>query len=269
MLLSSCFTLFLSVFTSLTCILQGLAPIQQADDITYEWLEESSRGGGESDHIAHFKKIFSLYKTKAFLQMGATDATKYFLDTCRKVISVEFVTHGCGPDNIRKYMHLYREFSNWIPLIYFTGFKGDTDWAQYKYLGSDSVYKAVSYQDLTCKNYALIDDFYLHELEYFLKNVVRYNNANIAFVDGSLYLRGDLVQILFNKVPLIIAHDTKSRADGIAGDKLGFSRIVCPENYEEIYLPYGKGTTVWVERKTELTNLSLQLKNYAAELNTL
>lgn len=246
--------------------LQALSEIQEASDITYEWLEEAGHIDSYTDHIRHFKYIFSRYKVKAFLEFGVGYSTKFFLDECRKVISVEFVTHGYGPEWIKRCLGLYQDFSNWIPLVYFTGYQGNTDWAPYKYMGSESVYKAVSYQTVTHKNYALMDDFYMLELGAFIKNLVKYNNVNIAFVDSGLFLRGDLVQLLFDKVPVILAHDTRTRAMGLKDDVYGYSRIVCPENYEEIFVPYGNGTTIWVMKNQELGGLTRDLQVYADEI---
>src|SRR5215468_1213176 len=73
--------------------------IQSADDITYEWLTgpENSQTG-YVDHIPLFREIFSHYKVGILLEFGLGFSTKYFLDSCDKVISIEFVTNGCGPE---------------------------------------------------------------------------------------------------------------------------------------------------------------------------
>lgn len=240
--------------------------IRSPEEITYEWLVDLGTTTAYTDHVPHFKKIFEHLKVKTFLEFGVGYSTKYFLDSSKKVISVEFVTHGYGPSWIMECIDLYHDYSNWIPLIYFTGFKGDTDWAQYKYLGSEHVYKAVSYQTVTHKNYALIDDFYLNELNAFISNLVKCYNINVAFVDSGLYLRGDLVQLSFNKIPVIVAHDTTVRALGQTGDVYGYSRIVTPENYEEIFIQHGQGTTVWIIKTDPYKKLTEEIKKYASDI---
>jgi hypothetical protein len=193
-------------------------------------------------------------------------STKYFLDHCNKVISVEFVTPGCGPDWFKKTLTLYRDdYSNWIPIAFFTGHQTDVNWAPYKYFGSESVYKAASYQSATHKNYALIDDFYLKEMDAFISRLTQSHNIDVAFVDAGIYLRGDLVQLLFGKVPVILAHDTNVRMPG-GNDVYGYSRVVTPEEYEEIFIEIGPGTTVWVVKNEKFKNLIEALTTYAENL---
>lgn len=240
--------------------------IQDADDVTYDFLLEAAKEGESTDYVPHLKKIFKSMKVKTLLEFGVGYPTKYLLDSCKKVISVEVVTHGCGPQNIQRFLNFYQDFSNWVPLVYFTGFKGDTDWAPYKYLGSEHVYKAVSYQTITHKNYALIDDFYVLELNSFISNLVKCYNINIALVDPSFFLRGDLIQLMFDKIPVIVAHDTNVRTQVGYDDVYGYSRLVTPENYEEIYIPTGAGTTIWVIKNDQFSKFAQEMKKYASEL---
>ena len=240
--------------------------ITQADQITYEWLVDQGNTTGYTDHIVHFRKIFELIKVRTFLEFGVGFSTKYFLDHCDKVISVEFVTDGYSPIWQQECLHLYQNSSNWVSISYFSGYNGDMNWAPYKYMGSEAVFKANAYQCSTHKNYALIDDFYLIELDAFIKNVFKSHNITITFVDPGIYLRGDLVQLLFNQSPIIIAHDTFFRADGIKDDVYGYSRIATPSNYREIYLPGGQGTTVWIQINDKTQELIQQLEDYATLL---
>lgn len=240
--------------------------IKTADDITYESLVQIGSDTAYTDHVPHFREIFKKLKVRTFLEFGVGFSTKYFLDFSDKVISVEFVTHGTGPEWIKKCMELYRDISNWIPLVYFSGYQSDPNWAPYKYLGSENLYKAASYQSATHKNYALIDDFYLTELNDFMAKLVQSNRIDIAFVDAGIYIRGDMVQLLFGKVPVIVAHDTYCRAWGHKDDVYGYSRIVTPDNYEELFIPAGQGTTVWVIKKDAYMDLTQSLKNYIKDL---
>jgi hypothetical protein len=217
--------------------------------------------------IPHFKKLFSLIKTKTLLEFGMGAGTKYFLDTCNKVISIDFITHGYGPAVYQHFTSIYQEFPNWIPIAFFSGYRGDCTFAPYKYLASEHVYKACSYQTATYKNYAAIDDFYRIELQAFIASLQKCHKIDVAFVHPKLYLRSDLVELLFSKVPVIVATETKSRGEGNKEiDLLGYHRLVCPDDYEEIYLPGGAGTTVWVAKKETHYPLVQALKKYAEEL---
>ena len=176
-----------------------------ADEITYEWLTSEE---GYTPYIPHFKKIFSLTKVKTLLEFGLGNGTKYFLDSCNKVISIDFITHGYGPGSLQHYLSFYQELPNWIPIAYFSGYRGECTFAPYKYLASEHVYKACSYQTVTHKNYALIDDFYRIELNAFINSLIKCHKIDLAFVHPVLFLRSDLVELLFSKVNVIVATET-------------------------------------------------------------
>ena len=243
--------------------------INKASDITYEFLVELGEKGGYLDYLRHMNKLLSHKKARTFLEFGAGYQTKYFLDSCRKVISVDFITPSYTPytseDGVMNCLNLYRDFSNWIPLIYFSGYQGDVNWAPYKYLGSDHLFRANGYQASTLQNYSKIDGFYLVELNAFLSNLLRYHKVDVALVNPRMYLRGDIVTLLFGKVPVIMAHDTTVRIPGKKDDIYGYSRIETPSDYEEIYLPIGSGTTVWISKKDDFKELIEELKIYAKQ----
>lgn len=240
--------------------------IKKADDITYDWLVKYGDDTGLSDHVPHFRRIFDKYKARTFLEFGVGYATKYFLDSCNKVISVEFVTSVCRPDPMRKFLELYRGYSNWIPIVYFSSCPGDVTWAPYKYLGTEAVFKANSYQP-TGRSYARIDGFYLKELDAFIDRLLQAHAIDIAFVSGGgLYIRGDLVELLFGKVPVIVAHHTSFRKPGVKEDLYGYSKVVTPEDYEEIYISAVQGTTVWIKKTDEFRELAEEMKKYAKRI---
>ena len=234
------------------------------DQINYEWLLQEGAETGYTDHIVVFKKIFQKMKVKNFLEFGMGYSTKYFLDSCTKVISVEFISSGYGPLWYQRCIDLFRECPNWIPIVYFTGYANDTSWARYKYLGSESVHKAWAYQCATHKNYALIDDFYLTELNAFITNLAKTRPIDIAFIDSGLLLRGDLVQLCFNKSPIIIAHNIAPNRTALGNDAYGYSRVITPENYEEIFIPMGSGLTAWIKKEPAFTAVADELRSYAS-----
>jgi hypothetical protein len=216
--------------------------------ITYDQLVEIGRQTGATDYVPHFRKIFDQMKVKTMLEFGYGLSTEYFLEKCTKVFSVEFVTHGCGPEGVKNYLQLFSDKSNWIPITYFTGYHGDTNWAPFKYFGTDKIYKAISYHCATSQNYALIDPTYLNELHEFISNLAKSNKIDVALVNTTAFIRGDLVQLLFGKAPIIIGHCTYARALGQKDDVYGYSRVKTPDNYEEIYLSEGSGSTIWISK---------------------
>ncbi len=240
-------------------------PFQKADEVTYEWLATASDDTGGCCYVACLKEIFNKIKVKSLLEFGVGYPTKYCLDSCKRVLSVEFITYGYGPDRLKKFVQFYKDCPNWVPIAYFSDFPGDMTWAPYKYIGSDAVYRACSYQCVTSKHYKEVDDLYVKELNEFITNLSKYNKIEVAVVHPILYLRGDLVQLLFDKVPIIVALDTNSRIDG-RENSYGYVRVETPDNYEEIYLSlklssgHVPGTTVWIAKKPEYQSLIESLR---------
>lgn len=235
--------------------------IKTADDITYEFLIETGEKTGYCDHVYVFKKIFETIEVKTMLEFGLGYSTKYFLDHCNKLISVEFVTPGWLPDWNRFCLTLYKEYSNWVPVTYFSAYKGDYSWAAYKFFGSDGFFKASNHMMTTGQSYKSIDPAYYNELSTFVANLCKYNKFDIALVDPGSLLRAEMIEILFGKISIILTHDTTTSRIGF--DPYGLSRLKVPSDYEEIYFSYGKGTTVWVQKKESLAKLIEALKDYA------
>lgn len=238
-----------------------------ADEISFQWLTQRAVPAHDTQHILLFKKVFESMKMKTLVEFGLGYSTKYFLDHCNKVISVDIITHGYGPAIMQKFLKIYADYSNWIPIAFFSGYMGcDYNWAPYKHLGSESIYKATAYQHAYHKNYAKIDDFYLLELNAFITNLLKYNKADVAFTGHAIFLRGDLVQLLFDKVPIIIAHNTTKRQLKDPDDIYGLSRVVTPDNYEEIFFSVEGGTTAWIIKQDRYTSLIKELQKYAKEI---
>lgn len=261
------FFMFLMLFAKNVAIAEEY-PINSAEEITYDLLEKLGRETGYTDSIPHIRELLNHLKVKSFLEFGVGYSTKYLLDHCNKVISVEFITAANSPIWIHKCLNLYKNYANWVPIVYFSNYHGDIGWAPYKYRGSEHVFKADSFQIANHRSYASIDDFYLTELNAFVISLVKCHKIDAALVDPGIYLRGDLVQLLFGKVAVIVAHDTPPVCNTKAIDDLyGYTQIVVPDDYEEIFFPQGQGTTMWILKKKELEKLILTLKQYARSLS--
>lgn len=249
--------------------------IEKAEQITEEWLLQEGKKTGYTDHIPHFKRIFQKIPPRTLIEFGVGFSTKYFLDHAQKVVSVELLTDGIGLDWIMDCVELYKEYHNWIPIGYFSGeefqyrnrnyrYGLDLNVLPFRYIGIESVRKAAIYQPAHCRSYASIDASYLDDMNGFLEYLVESDTEmDIAFVDAGLCLRGDLVQLLFHKVPIILAHDISPMETRMFQDVYGYGRIEVPENYQEIYLPYGMGTCVWVKKEPLYLELIADLEQYA------
>lgn len=239
----------------------------KADEITYEWLSLEAVQQHDTQHVLIFKRLFELTRVKTLLEFGVGYPTKYFLDRCNKVISVDIITHGYGPETLKKFVRLYADYSNWIPIAFFSGYLGcDYSWAPYKHMASESIYKATAYQHAYHKDYSKLDDFYRIELNAFITNLLKYNKVDAVFAGHACFLRGDVVELMFNKVPIIVAHNTDKRDLEDPDDLYGLSRVVASENYEEIFFPVEGGTTVWILKKERYAGLIDEFKKYAAAI---
>jgi hypothetical protein len=236
--------------------------ITDAQDITEEFLTKTSSSAHYTEHVAHQKRVFNTIDIRTYMEFGVGFSTKYFLENCEHVISVEIITPGSGPDWLKYCLNLYSDYKNWTPIAYFSGPGLDSSWAPHIYLGLDSVYRACAYQPVHRKSYAPIDPTFLDDLNNFVDQQVATNDIDMAFVDAGVCIRGDLVQVLFNKVPIIAAHDITIKENRHLDDVYGYGRIIVPENYIEIYVPYGMGTAFWIKNEERYLEVIKELQNY-------
>lgn len=225
----------------------------------HDFLIETREAVGYYDHTPVFEKIFETLKVRTLLEVGLGYSTKYFLEACTKVISVEFVFATWDADWMKTCLSLYRGHSNWVPVVYFSDFDGDFSWAPYKYHGSDELHMAYSYFLATGQSYAAIDRCYQNEMRFFLSKLTKYNTIDVAVVDSRMVFRADVVQDLFEKIPVILAHNT--RTSHLQPHPYGFASLQVPANFEEIRIPRGAGVTIWVKKTEELAPLIQALKD--------
>lgn len=213
----------------------------QSDFITYEWLISNAKTSGYTDHVPHWRRLFNTIKVRGFLECGCGYSTSYFLDHAEKVISIEYITPGYGDDWYQVCLSLFADRPNWLPMTYNEQFR------------SNSFNNACAYQCAMHQDYALIDSTYLQELDQHIKGQIARAkeggyDIDVAFVDPGVYIRGDLVKILLaNNVPIVAAHDTGADLENRENNELyGWNKVMTPPNYVKIHIPFGQGTTFWV-----------------------
>lgn len=260
-----CFAQFFFLATIATPLASALW-IHDAEDITEEFLTQTGDSVHYTEHVGHLKHVFQKMPIRTFMEFGVGFSTKYFIDKSQHVISVEFVTPGTGPEWIKYCLQLYRNYTNWTPIVYFSGQGLDTSWAPKKYIGLDSVYHAAAYQPAHRLSYAPIDASFLDDLEIFVEKQCSLYDIDMAFVDCGVCLRGDLVQVLFNKVPIIAAHDVAPKERRHLDDVYGYGRIVVPDNYIEIYVPKGMGTAFWIKNEYAYQEVIKELQSYVKSI---
>lgn len=229
----------LSLLTYLT--FASCAQGESSDYITYEWLMNLARETAYSDHIPHWRRLLNTMKIRGFLECGCGYSTRYFLDNADLVISIEYINPGYGAEWYHKYLPIFSDKANWLPMTY------NED------LRSNSFNNACAYQCATHQDYALIDAAYFKELyKHFKTQIERAhsqgNDINVAFVHPGVYLRGDMVKLLLShKIPVVAAHDTASdRGTEETHNLYGWNKVSTPPNYVKIYIPFGQGTTFWI-----------------------
>jgi hypothetical protein len=192
------------------------------DDIDYDFLVSSPH----SDHIQHLEKLFQNAKIDSVLEFGLGYGTKYFLDRCQEVTSCEIILPDQTMGWFTRTQDLFQKYSNWTPLLK---------------RGSLSMQQMNSLAVRSSKDPALHDATYLLELKDICDELFKDKGFELALVDPGFHMRGDLVNELFDRVPIIVAHDTN-----IAPKIYGWEKVHTPSNYEKIVFTEGQGATFWI-----------------------
>lgn len=223
--------------------------------INYDFLQNNGQKNLSIDYLPHIRRLFHTTNVRGFLECGCSYSTKYFLEHCQKVTSLDFYTSESKNKLFKECVSLFSYHKNWVSLLYNESRK------------DMSFMKACSYRKKTHKDYALIDSSYVKKLDLYFKKIIQGENEagtpiDVAFVNPSMNLRGDIVQILLtNNVPVVIAHDTESAEANVPSTNLyGWDKVQSDSNYEKIYIPYKTGTTFWI--KKDLPFVISSLTNY-------
>lgn len=229
--------IFLWILLSMNCLLYSGTTIDEAETITYEVLAASDW----TDHVRSFKELFSLIKIKSFLELGCGRGTKFFLDNCESVTSVELVVSDLSDKIVPWYYAtqgtLYK-YTNWNPSLH---------------IFSLNVTKAngTALKELDPE---LFDKSYLPEIDQLMSQIFSKNRYDVAFVDPGIHIRGDLVNALFGRCDIIAAHDTNFN-----GKTYGWYKFKNHPDYEKIVSTYGSGITFWIKKSK--VDLIQKLKN--------
>ncbi len=192
-----------------------------------------------TDHLPIFKKIIASYPINSFLEFGLGDATAFFLDNCGSVMSIEIITKKnevAAKAWFNRCLKRFKAYNNWNALLYHCN-KPINEAEALIYQVKDPVIASLDY---------------LAEIADLVNSIFVDQQFDIAFVDPGIHLRGEIVNALFGKVKIIVAHDTNTQ---FPAHKVyyGWNKINFPDNYEKIEFKKGSGTTVWIDK--ELKNL--------------
>ncbi len=197
-----------------------------------------------TDHVRHFEKLFKSIKIHSFLEFGLGEGTKYFLDHCDEVTSIDLI-----PDNNRKVknvntawhqqcINLYKDYPNWDSQLYYC---------------SDLLSQADEISNSRCDPEQFIPD-YLLEIKAICDQFIT-KTYDVIFVDPGVVVRADIVNELFGRTDIIVAHDYWEPKPNTYEGPYGWNKINTPSNYEKIFFPSGSGTVFWINKdRVELIN---------------
>lgn len=194
----------------------------QLEELTYDHLIQNPY----SDHVQHFEKLFKHTKIHSFLEFGLGYGTKYLLDHSDKVTSYEILLLGQSTEWFDRCKELFHIYPHWHPHLKYTG---------------EAMQLANFQASLERRDPALHDGSYLLEFKNICDAIFEGESFEAVLVDPGFHMRGDLVNELFDHVPIIAAHDTNG---GML--EYGWNKIQTPSNYEKIHFSEGMGVTFWI-----------------------
>lgn len=148
-----------------------------------------------TDHLRSFRELFQLEKIDSFLEFGLGKSTQYFLENCKKVVSVELTVENKLKQIepwYKKSLELFKNYRNWSPSIHYLS----------------PAFDLAEKRACLSLDPAIFDASYLTEIDQLCNGIFQNQSFDLAFVDPGIHIRGDLVNALFDKVDIIVAHDT-------------------------------------------------------------
>jgi hypothetical protein len=193
--------------------------------------EERLASSAWTDHVKHFAKLFQIQRINSFLEFGVGEGTKYYLDHCGEVTSVELLGKA-KIDNLpyyKRFLSLFSHYSNWHPILHICG---------------NGIDQAVSIAEDKHVDPTSMNGEYMQEIHEICDGLFKNKTYDVAFVDSAVIVRGSIVNALFDRVDIIVAHDFNALPD-----IYGWTWIKTPSNYEQIVFTEGCGTSFWIKKE--------------------
>jgi len=181
-------------------------------------------GNPWTDHLPFLRRVFALRPVASCLEFGLGEGTRLLLDSCEHVTSLELASRPGHDEWFQRCLEMYRGDSNWEPILHHCG---------EQLREADRIGEA--------GGYPIADHGYLAELAEVVGRVLSRRSYDLAFVDAGIHNRGDLVNLLFDRVPIIAAHDT----NGLERH-YGWDLVAPPASYRRVRFTEGLGTTFWI-----------------------
>jgi hypothetical protein len=190
--------------------------------------EELYSNNSYTDHVQAFKRIFENEHINNFLEFGLGEGTGYFLDNCDFVTSVEIVPPNSNLYWLNYCKTKFSSYKNWNPILY-------------AYPSTINIANETAKKSL---DPCLYDSSYILDIKTLIQGLFKNKKYDLAFIDPGIFLCGDIVNELFNKVDIIVAHDTNDLPKCY-----GWNKIFHPSNYAKIVFSGGCGTTFWINKE--------------------
>lgn len=195
-----------------------------------------------SDYEQAHSVFFEYGFPKRMIEFGLGDGTEFFLKRCEEVVSVELYTSDkslaeglpISSDHwMGHFKEMFKSYKNWKVVGYEVGVA--IIQAEMEITGKTGLRRGSEPVTLDYKN----------KLRKLIEKLFKDAAYDYAFVDAGIHLRGDIVNELFQKVPVIGAHDTKS---AFQKELYGYNRVKVPGNYQEFEGENcGEGITFWIK----------------------
>ena len=210
-----------------------------------------------TDHAIPFKEFFACHRPKNLVELGLGIGTINFIRNCDNVLSVEFIEPNFSDNWYNDCLKAFNKFSHWKAVTIDLRERKELMEANdtcLEFYGDPSKpyladYLAGRKPSTTLYNPIKMEGF-LSEIDNLVGEVVQISQDHFGeeveavFVDCGLICRADLVNALFQKVPIIAVHDTSTAGTFFLG--YGYDRMKAPDNYRRFEFKKRAGTTFFI-----------------------
>lgn len=183
-----------------------------------------------TDHIFYLAPFLELTSTSKVIEFGLGKGSEVFIDFCQHVQSIELVVEK---DNL-----------NWVEYCE-NKFAGASNWKSKKIICDELLLKAHSIAWRSHNPIEYLESYPLH-LEKMINSLFFDVKCDLIFIDCGFAPRADILNKLFYRAPILVAHDTNQ------DEKMyGWLRLSVPEKYTEVHFDTLQGLTFWVEKSQQ------------------
>jgi len=212
----------------LLSVISFVSSLSSAPEVrSYEYMSENLW----TDHVKHMNKLFELTKITSFLEFGVGEGTQYYLENCEEVTSIELLDSKnaeASEQCYNQYLDLYSTATNWHPILHRC---------------TKAIDDAVAVAELQNINPITVNSAYQLEIESICDSLFKNKTYDVVFVDTRVIVRGSIVNEIFGRADIIVAHDVCNHPT-----IYGWEWVNTPDDYERIRFMEGSGTAFWIKK---------------------